>query len=280
MIIPLSGYTKFGKTKRRTFGFGSLLLTSSVGVVFLFSGIFLVSSSKVDPSWAKTEGTVVDVKRSNGNKGTVYFPIVEYKVEGRSFSVPGSTGTAKYPSIGSTREVTYAPDRPEQARLTESMGEKAFVYIFPVMGAALLLFGIVQFAVSHKRGESIKRLKQTGQKLEGILVDIQSQQHRNTSSHTIVVAASDASGSVRNYVSDTITFIGGLAMVDYQKNPVPIDVYIDPTNPENYYVDIADIPNLSPEKITQMLKKATGTAESSPESPSSDQTNTPPPFQI
>ena len=97
---------------------------------------------------------------------------------------------------------------------------------------------------------------QSGQKLQGILVDVQSEGSDNNSGYKIVVSATDTSGAVQNYVSDSLTGIGGLAIADFRSNPIPIDVYIDPANPQNYYVDVADIPNLTPERIGELIKSA------------------------
>ena len=45
-------------------------------------------------------------------------------------------------------------------------------------------------------------------------------------------------------------------MADFRNNPIAIDVYIDTTNPKKYYVDISDIPNLTPERIQELIKSA------------------------
>jgi hypothetical protein len=98
-------------------------------------------------------------------------------------------------------------------------------------------------------------LVQTGQKLQGVMVDLQSQ-GTNNNGYKIVVAADNGSGAVQNYVSDSLTGVGSLAMADFRTSPIPIDVYVDPSNPENYYVDISDIPNLTPERIQSLLQAA------------------------
>ena len=50
-------------------------------------------------------------------------------------------------------------------------------------------------------------------------------------------------------------------MIDLRANPVPIDVYIDTVNPENYYVEVDDIPNLTPDRIADMIKTVVKPAE-------------------
>ncbi len=96
--------------------------------------------------------------------------------------------------------------------------------------------------------------------MQGILTDIQSTGGNNNGSYKIVISATNIAGVVQNYVSDSLNNIAGLAMADFRNNPIPIDVYIDPTKPQNYYVDISDIPNLTPERIAQLTQSAVKTA--------------------
>ena len=112
------------------------------------------------------------------------------------------------------------------------------------------------FVKSILRTRNIDKLVSGGHKLQGVLVDLQTQQSKNGATYQIVVAATGRSGTVQNYVSDPLSGVGGLAMADFQNNPIPIDVYVDPSNPKHYYVDISDIPNLTPERISQLVKMA------------------------
>lgn len=95
---------------------------------------------------------------------------------------------------------------------------------------------------------------QNGQQLQGVLVNINSSGSGSGSSYRIEVSAVDPSGAVQNYLSDHLTGIGGLAMMDFRNTPIPIDVFVDPLDHRNYYVDVADIPNLTPERIMELLK--------------------------
>jgi hypothetical protein len=38
--------------------------------------------------------------------------------------------------------------------------------------------------------------------------------------------------------------------------PLTINIYIDPMNPEKYYVDIEDIPDLTPERVMELMQAA------------------------
>lgn len=79
----------------------------------------------------------------------------------------------------------------------------------------------------------------------------------NNQSYKIVVAATDRNDTVRHFIGDPVTgSAGALLMADFNDNPpIPIDVYVDSVNPENYYVDIADIQSHTPERIGEPLKQ-------------------------
>jgi hypothetical protein len=133
---------------------------------------------------------------------------------------------------------------------------------FPIIGIAISLIGVFLLVRSLIRARNIKNLIRTGQKLQGVLIDVQTtQDNHKRNTYQIVVSATDSMGVVQNYVSDRLNSIGGLAMMDPRTNPIPIDVYVDATNPQNYYVDISDIPNLTPERIIELLQTAAKTAQ-------------------
>ncbi len=247
------------KTKRQKFGIGSLIGMLLFGVIFAGGGIFALTSNNVDSSWTRVSGKVVRSSSSTSDGSTTYTPVVEYSADGKSYEVTGSIGTSSHPSIGSSREVAYNPEHPDQGKVIESAGAMWFVYLFPIIGILTILYAPYQFIRSRKRDAAINNLVQTGQKSQGVLVDIQNQNTSNnstnsTNTYRIVVAATGPDGTVQNCVSDPLTGIGGLAMANFRNTPIPIDVYFNPTNPQEYYVDVSDIPNLTPERIGELLK--------------------------
>ena len=153
---------------------------------------------------------------------------------------------------------------PQSAKLVDSAGMQVLLYLIPVAGVLVIIAAIIGYSSSKKRAGTVKTLQQSGYKTTGVIVDIQSQHHgagANDSGYKIVVSATNGSGIVNNYVSDELYSIGGLAMIDFRTNPVPIDVYIDTVNPENYYVEVDDIPNLTPDRIADMIKTVVKPAE-------------------
>ena len=244
--------------QRQRFSIGTLIFLLLFGGVFAYAGILVVNTGKIDASWQRVSGTIVDVSSYISKGSTIYTAIVEYHVGDQAYKVTSNFGSSMYPAKGGTREVAYNPAQPQEAKVVESGAAGLLPYIFPIVGIAVALFAIIFFIKSLKRESEIKRLMQSGQKVQGVLVDVQVANSSNSrrSSYKLVVAATDFSGTVRNYVSDSISGIAAIAMEDFRTTPIPMDVYIDSANPSSYYVDVSGVPELTAASIIDLLKKA------------------------
>ncbi len=256
-----STFSKGSKTKRQKFGVGSLIFLLLFGAIFTAVGLFAINNSKADPNWTLVSGKVVDSVRDTDDDSTTYAAVVEYSVDGREYQVTSNLSSSFMPTIGEEREVSYDPEQPSKAKVVESAGATFWVWIFPIAGVAIMIYAPVAFAKSLKRSSTIKNLMQTGQKLQGVLTDIQSIGSDENKSYKIVVSATDNSGMVQSYVSDSIAGLGGLALADFRSNPIPVNVYIDPTNPKSYYVDVDGLPGITPQRINELIQSATNTAQ-------------------
>lgn len=243
-------------SQREKFSILSLMIMLIVGGAFTSIGLLIYSSSQIDESWSRVSGSIVDVSSRISDGSTTYSPVVQYDVDGKSYTVGSNMSSSSRPNIGDTREVAYDPNRPAAGKLVPGGGERLLLLLFPLIGIILLVLGPVMFMRSLKRSKNIKRLISSGHKLQGVLVDIMGGASSKNSSYKIVVSATDTNGTVQNYVSDPLKGIGGLAMADYRNSPIPIDVFVDPGDPQHYYVDISDIPNLTPARITELISAA------------------------
>ncbi|MGE5310046.1 MAG: DUF3592 domain-containing protein [Sphaerimonospora mesophila] len=248
------------KVKRQKFGIGSLVFLLLFGTAFVGAGFLVINGVQIDSSWQRTNGEVVDVYDRTDNGSTTYAPVVKYSVNEQEYQMTGSLSSSFMPTIGEQREIAYNPQQPNEAKLVEGIGATWWLRLFPVFGIGMMVVALISFIRSLKRSNTINDLVRTGHKVQGILTDIQSTGGNNNGSYKIVISATDIAGVVQNYVSDSLNNIAGLAMADFRNNPIPIDVYIDPTKPQNYYVDISDIPNLTPERIAQLIQSAVKTA--------------------
>lgn len=242
------------KAQRQKFGVGSLLALLLLGAGFIGVTYFIITSTQVDSGWKQVNGKVTSISSSIDDGTTMYTPVISYTVNGQTHRVSSSFSSSSYPTVGDKKEVAYNPARPDQAKVVEGLDTTWLFWLFPLIGVILVVIAPISYMRSRKRSINIDALMQSGRRLQGVIVDIQSTRGQKNSTYTIVVAATRSDGIVQNFESDKISGIGGLALADFHSTPIPIDVYVDPTNPQNYYVDVSDIPNLTPERIAQLVQ--------------------------
>jgi len=257
MNIKLNSLKSDPKVKLHTFGLGTCIVFLLFGVVFTGVGYMASKSFEIDQSWMQTTGEVIDTTSRLSDGQTTYRPIVQYDVSGQQYTITGSIGGSSRPSLGDMREVGYNPQQPAQAKLVEGAESKIFSLLFPLIGIVSIILSIYFFIKSRSRSRKIKTILQAGQKVQGVLLSINSNSSQNGHKiYKIKVAAPDLNGVVQNYTSDSITGADGIDMMDLRENPIPIDVYIDRANSENYYVDITMLPKMTPDQIKELLKDA------------------------
>jgi len=279
--IPIGGMGM--KTRRRKFGVGYLLLFLFISVVFISVGFFVHKSQQINPSWPRTNGSITSYRSTMNNGQISYTPVVGYTVKGQSYTVSSSTSSSSMPVVGATVPVAYNPSNPSQAKVISGAAAKVVPFISIGIGILMLILGPVMFIRSWRRSKDINNLRQTGRKITGVLVDIRVTGNNGGNRvrpgyvgginnmqpiYKVIVAANDpVTGSARQFTSDPIM---GMATVIYEAihgQPVPIDIYINPSNPNDYYVDISELPSLTPQAITDMLARATGRGSFAPGSP-------------
>lgn len=239
---------------RRNKSSGADVFMALFGIIFLAIGFVLVKDDLRSQGWPTTSGTVTYVNISRDNKGaTSYAPTVKYSVNNTDYSVTQSLGTSEFTFVGDIRTVAYNKDQPSDGVIKS--GVAWLGYLFPLVGAVILAMAVIERTKSRKRTASINSLTLTGTKVKGVVTAVTPGKDDDT---RFVVSATGLDGKIHEYVSDEV--IGNyFGVLDFQKNPVPIDVYIDPANPSNYYVDISDLPPLTTEKLAALVEQGTST---------------------
>jgi hypothetical protein len=243
-------------TKRSKTSAGTMIFLLIFGAGFLAAAVFFGLSMKIDPSWTRVTGTVTDIRTSRDSDGATYAPIVSYTANGQAYQTSSNISSSSMPSLNSSKEVAYNPDQPSQAKIVEGGSSWIFLAVFGIIGAGAIILGPVLYIKSKRRDKTIDQLIANGIKLSGVVTDVRSSNTSNSSTYQIDVSAANSSGIVQVYTSDELRGLGGIGMIDFRTNPIPMDVYVDPSNPQNYYVDLSDVPNLTPERILELVKKS------------------------
>ena len=125
------------------------ILAAVLAVIALAAGIYLTFFRS--QGFVKTTGTIVSLREDSSDDSTVYFPTVEYTVDGKTYTGELDTGSGSY-KVGKTIPVLYDPNDPAVVHDGSGVG----IY-FIAVGAVILLM-IVFLTVKQKT--SVNKLKE------------------------------------------------------------------------------------------------------------------------
>ena len=225
--------------------------------VFFGGGAYtwIMSSVSVPTGWTVVMGQVSDVVESTSSDGTTYAPIVSFTQDGQEYLARTNFYSSSKPALGTERKVAFDPQNPEKNKVVGSLASLWVVVLGGLVGAVLFILGPILFINSMRRQKAIEELMRTGHKVTGVISNVRKTGSENNRDYFVItVTAPGMDAGIREYHSDAVVNIGGLMTVDYQSKPVPVDVYISTSNPELYYVDIDDIPELTRESLESYIK--------------------------
>ncbi|MFY9228370.1 MAG: DUF3592 domain-containing protein [Candidatus Microsaccharimonas sp.] len=245
-----------GRPQRRKVSVLGLITGVWFGLLFIGAAIFVYVAFSPPSGWTKIQGKVVSVETlKDSNDTTVYAPVVGYSIGSKDYTVTSSMRSSGRPTEGELKTVLYNPFNPNDATVDEPFLQQLFIIIFAVLGAFFVITTIIGFIRSSKREKQISDVRTSGQKISGIVTAMTESRvsSNGNRSFTVTVSAADGTGTVRDYISDPLTGLAGIASMDFKTNPIPIDVYVDPIDPTKYFVDTSALPALTPEKIASMI---------------------------
>ena len=133
------------------------ILAAVLAVIALAAGIYLTFFRS--QGFVKTTGTIVSLREDSSDDSTVYFPTVEYTVDGKTYTGELDTGSGSY-QVGQTISVLYDPNDPGVIHGGGGTG----VY-FMVAGAVILAFVVfTSVKEKHSQEQAAQLREQSGQK--------------------------------------------------------------------------------------------------------------------
>lgn len=111
----------------------AIVLTAGVYMTFFQSRGFV-----------KTKASITDVRMDSTGESTIYYPTVEYTVDGKTYTTELDTGSGSY-RIGQTLSVLYNPDNPAVAHDGGSIG------LYLMIAGAVILAVIAFSAIKEKQ---------------------------------------------------------------------------------------------------------------------------------
>lgn len=247
--------------RRFQFKFIHLIALFTLGLLLIFSTIYLNQSLHTKPGWNKTQGIITDYRLlSTSRNGRIsYKPTVKYRVEGKDYYVIPSWSSNDKPEIGSTKIVAYNPSNPVEARVVGKLG--FFWYAVAGLGLALIIVSPYSYYKSRKRDSIIKSLINTGTSTKGVVTELCEEVSGDNTYYSVIVSASDPTGTVRSYRSDKFTGSSDIKLIDLKQTPIVVDVILDSSDPEKYYVDISDLPTITTDRLNTIINNAVQTSQ-------------------
>ena len=113
-----------------------------LAAIVLITGVYMTFFQS--RGFVKTTASITDVRMDSTGESTIYYPTVEYTVDGKTYTSELDTGSGSY-RIGQTLSVLYNPDNPTVAHDGGSIG----VYL---MIAGTVILAVIAFcAIKEKQ---------------------------------------------------------------------------------------------------------------------------------
>jgi hypothetical protein len=232
-----------------TFSLFKLIIFFTIGLVCIVASVLTLSSFKIDPNWKSGVGTIIGSSFDEELFSKSYIPLLDYEVNGAHYQVVSDTGTSKQPEPGKQQSIVYNPSNPSQARVVQPASHSYLAWGFLIGGVVIAVGSIILFGIARYNDQPGKNTKQTGRKVRGAIMGIEADPTSSKKRYRVIAVALDASGKARRFTSEWIAGVSKIAAIDFRKNRVHIDVYLDRTDLKKYYVDVDEISGLTAQGI-------------------------------
>lgn len=229
-------------------------------VVFLLIGLGMLAGSVVSyqstqdfiARSATTTGTVVELERrvsrdSDGNRSTVYHPVVRYSVNGgREYRFRSNTGSnpAAY-RRGEEVEVLYQPSNPGDAKINGFFALWGGSVIMGVLGLAFTGLPTATFVFGIRRRRMTERLKASGKPVLAMITGVARNRGLKVNGRSPFRISAQwenpASGKVHVFQSDNLWFDPS----EHLPEAGSVTVFIDGNKPSRYWMDTRFLPELA-----------------------------------
>ena len=118
------------------------ILTGILATIVLIAGVYMTFFQS--RGFVKTMASITDIRLDSTGESTIYYPTVEYTVDGKTYTTELDTGSRSY-RIGQTLSVLYNPDNPAVAHDGGSIG------LYLMIAGAVILAVIAFSAIKEKQ---------------------------------------------------------------------------------------------------------------------------------
>ena len=123
-------------------GLKQKIFAGILAAIVLTAGVYMTFFQS--RGFVKTMASITDVRLDSTGESTIYYPTVEYTVDGKTYTTELDTGSGSY-RIGQTLSVLYNPDNPAVAHDGGSIG------LYLMIAGAVILAVIAFSAIKEKQ---------------------------------------------------------------------------------------------------------------------------------
>lgn len=253
LSIPSSGSKSKIKRDNPSFHYFLIIL---VGMIFFIVGMKIFYDSKIDDSWPKVSGKISSYESERNVDDDIQYSVnISYSVKSVAYEKKHAYVSLVEPTVGKSAQIAYNPNDPSEAKVYIDKNLRYLNLLFPGFGLIIMIVTIIFYKKFKKRNTDITNLIKSGRKIQGIVIGVDYAGKTNSRRlFKIKVSAVNLSGETQEYTSDRVKGADGLYAYDYKNNSINVDVYVDISNPESYYVDTSVIPQINYSVINEIGK--------------------------
>ena len=120
------------------------LFAGILAAVVMIVGVYMTFFQS--RGFVKTTARITDVRMDSTGESAVYYPTVEYTVDGKTYTTELDTGSKSY-RIGQTISVLYDPNNPSAAHDGGGFG------LYLIIAGAVILAVIIFSAIKEKQSQ-------------------------------------------------------------------------------------------------------------------------------
>lgn len=203
-----------------------------IGLVILAISLYFgFRSYQILKEGELVSGTVTDIVRIDGNDGTTYKPEILYKWKGREqFYIPSFSSKSISKKVG---DIVWLRVGDKGVVMDGFNGEWISIILGLVFGIIFFVVGLVWF-LRHKRNyDMMARLKRYGRRVHARFIKRESTPYQINNQSGNILYLQEENG---DRIFQTKPIFSDFSIKWLEEHL--FDVYVDTSNPDEYYVDI------------------------------------------
>lgn len=218
-----------------------------IGLALLIGAVYLhLDTREFLSSATKTQGSVIDFATHRSDGTTMYAPVVSYQArDGKTYEyISNTSSSSRSYDIGEQVGIFYLQDNPQDAKIDSFFQLYFGELILFILGGIFFLIGAGMMWAGISSNRKREYLQTQGRLIQAKFQEVGVNESLSVNGrHPFVILAQwldPVTNKIHVFESDNIWF----DPTEYIKDDT-IPVYIQPDNPNRYWVDTRFLPSLA-----------------------------------